>query len=464
MNPLKLSTLAVGLALIIQSCTGPTYVETTPPPPPPPPAYVQPTPPPPAQQPYYSDNQDAPAPVSYQSFYNELSPYGQWISTPDYGYVWVPAAGPDFQPYGSCGHWVLSDYGWTWVSDYSWGWAPFHYGTWDFDGTIGWYWIPGYQWSPAWVSWRSEPGYYGWAPLGPSYVSVGYANYYCPPERYVFVSANYMGDPNIVRYYAPRNQCIGYYNHSTVINNTYYDRGSNITYYAGPRREEVEGYTHTQIQPVSVVQSGSPERTGVSGNQIRMYRPAVQQQNGNNAVRPAPQTVYQRNNIAPLAQRPVLTKPNQPRVAPFTPENNQRPNNGEQNRQQQPAQQQQQYHAPAQQPQQQPAQQQQQQYHAPAQQPQQQPAQQQQQQYHAPAQQPQQQPAQQQQQQYHAPAQQSQQQPAQQQQQQYHAPAQQPQQQQSHAPVHQVPVKQTKRQIKQQQKQQSQQRQEPAKQ
>src|SRR5215212_7218730 len=36
--------------------------------------------------------------VSYQTFYDELSPYGQWIESPEYGYVWTPDM-DDFRPY-----------------------------------------------------------------------------------------------------------------------------------------------------------------------------------------------------------------------------------------------------------------------------------------------------------------------------------------------------------------------------
>ncbi|MEI9910707.1 MAG: hypothetical protein WDO71_14150 [Bacteroidota bacterium] len=28
--------------------------------------------------------------VSYQAFYDELSPHGRWIDYPEYGYVWAP--------------------------------------------------------------------------------------------------------------------------------------------------------------------------------------------------------------------------------------------------------------------------------------------------------------------------------------------------------------------------------------
>lgn len=397
-NSLKLVVLAIGTSLIAVSCSGPTYVQSSPPPPvytqappPPPPAYT-----PPPQDTYYDRGQSAPAPapvqdeapvVTYQSFYNELSPYGQWVNTPEYGNVWVPAAGAQFQPYGSCGHWVLTDYGWTWVSDYSWGWAPFHYGRWEFDGLMGWYWIPGYEWSPAWVNWRTCNGYYGWAPLGPAYVSGGYATYSCPPERYVFVNATYINSPNVYNYYEPRNLNTTYYSRSSVVTNTYYDRSSNSTYYAGPQSSEVQRYTGAPVQPVHMVSATSPERGGVSGSEVRMFRPTVQQPSSNASERPAPPKVYQKSDITPIAQRPVLTQPNQPRVAPFKPENIQRPatqNPQQQQRQQPPVQEQRpapQQQQPAPQQQRPPVQQQPVQEQRPA------PQQQRQQSYQQPAQQ-----------------------------------------------------------------------------
>src|SRR3981189_903571 len=118
--------------------------------------------PPPAAPP-----QANPEDVTYQNFYDQLSPYGQWIDDPNYGYVWLPEAGPDFKPYATNGHWVYTEEGWTWASDYPWGWAAFHYGRWFYQDGYGWMWIPGQEWAPAWVSWRNRSDYYGWGPLGP---------------------------------------------------------------------------------------------------------------------------------------------------------------------------------------------------------------------------------------------------------------------------------------------------------
>ena len=68
--------------------------------------------------------------ISIQTFYDELLPYGEWIYTSEYGYVWRPYVDNQegFRPYSSKGNWVYTDLGWTWVSDYRWGWATFHYG------------------------------------------------------------------------------------------------------------------------------------------------------------------------------------------------------------------------------------------------------------------------------------------------------------------------------------------------
>ncbi len=104
--------------------------------------------------------------VSFGVFYSNLSPYGEWIDC-NLGYVWRPAhLNPGWRPY-LYGHWTWSDYGWYWVSAEPYGWATFHYGRWYYDDYYGWIWIPDDVWGPAWVEWRYDDDYLGWAPLGP---------------------------------------------------------------------------------------------------------------------------------------------------------------------------------------------------------------------------------------------------------------------------------------------------------
>lgn len=209
--------------------------------------------------------------VSYQTFYDNLSPYGQWVQDPQYGDVWVPNEGGDFRPYGSRGHWVMTEYGNTWVTDDPWGWAVYHYGRWTYDSYYGWVWIPGYEWAPAWVSWRFGGGYSGWAPLGPG-VSLTYS---CPESWWIFVEPTYMYQSNCIHYWrGPR------YNHTyiyrtSIVNNYYTDNSTHVRYNYGPRPDAIRQVTHRDVTVYHVSQTGRPGAPSVSGNNVSMYRPTV---------------------------------------------------------------------------------------------------------------------------------------------------------------------------------------------
>ncbi len=316
----------------------------------------------------------ATAPQSTDYFYNQLSPYGQWVYYNAYGYVWIPSAGANFTPYSTNGHWVYTDYGWTWVSDYSWGWATFHYGRWAYDYNYGWFWIPGVTWGPAWVAWRHCDGYYGWAPLYPGIdISVSYDWWVNIPTNYwCFVGENYICDRDICDHYIPRSYNEDYCRRTSIIRNTYYDRDRHTTYACGPQRQDVERVTHTNIRPVTARQNTGAGQSSRLGN-IRNYNQSAATSNRNNYVAP---------------QRSVTTAPQaQQRNSQFS---QQQRNNWNSNAQRQSAQQQhrqQQYQQPRQQTYQQPRQQ----YQQPRQQTYQQPRQQ----YQQPRQQTYQQPRQQ---------------------------------------------------------------------
>lgn len=208
--------------------------------------------------------------VSYNDFYQELAPYGQWISDPQYGYVWSPNADGDFRPYYTSGHWVMTEYGNTWVSDYPWGWACFHYGRWTYDNYYGWLWIPGSDWGPAWVSWRYGDGFYGWAPLGPGYSDFN-TDYYCPNDWWIFIPPQYIYSGNYYRYwYGPRGNSRLVHN-TNYINTTYVN--NNTTYICGPRARDVEQITHQPVQVYHLTNSNS-RTAGVHNNVVKMYRPA----------------------------------------------------------------------------------------------------------------------------------------------------------------------------------------------
>ena len=219
--------------------------------------------------------------ISFETFYHELAPYGNWINTPEYGQVWIPNVARGFQPYQTRGHWVMTEYGNTWVSDYVWGWAPFHYGRWYLDNHYGWMWVPGSEWGPAWVAWRSGGRYYGWAPLPPGLnvnVSINIGRR-IPRYYWTFAQQRYITSPRIYDYCVPRHRVVNIINHTTVINNTYvYD--DRHRYYSGPQRRDIERVTHRQVPVRRLQHSRQPGASSVRGGSVAMYRPTVRSRQG----------------------------------------------------------------------------------------------------------------------------------------------------------------------------------------
>jgi len=306
MNIMKNIYLILAASLLIASCGPTTVVQSD--------SYHPAPPPPPVAE------------VSYQSFYDQLSPYGNWINYPGYGYVWMPNAGPDFRPYSSNGNWVYSDAGWTWASNYNWGWAPFHYGRWFYENGYGWLWVPGNEWAPAWVSWRGGGEYYGWAPLGPQVsVDVALSNYNPPVNYWNFVPSRYMGNPGWHNYYVNESRNVTIIHQTTIINNYSGTNRSRYNYAPGPDPNEVRRVSGNNFNTVQIREANTPGER-ISGSQYVIYHPRV---NATPASRgdapgrpatPAPARVEQFNNTRPSSQYPAYNQPsgNQPA-------NNQRP-------------------------------------------------------------------------------------------------------------------------------------------
>lgn len=233
--------------------------------------------------------------VTFQMFYDQLAPHGQWIDDPEYGYVWAPNVGGDFRPYYTNGRWVMTDYGNTWISNYDWGWAPFHYGRWTYDSFYGWVWIPGDQWGPAWVSWRQGGGYYGWAPLGPGVsVSVSFGNsYYAPYDWWTFIPYQHIYSPNYYSYWRGPQYNTTIFNQTTIINNYYNNR-----YIYGPGRSEVERHVG-RVNIYQLRDNRTPGRAAMRRNQVTLYRPEVVR-NDRSGNREAPRQVVR-------ARRPIET-------------------------------------------------------------------------------------------------------------------------------------------------------------
>ena len=241
--------------------------------------------------------------VSFQVFYDQLSPYGEWVNYPNWGYVWIPDAGSDFVPYSTQGHWILTDDGWTWMSDYSWGWAPFHYGRWDYDQYYGWFWVPGNEWGPAWVSWRRADGYYGWAPMEPGIsVSASFGRAYdSHNDHWMFVRDRDIDRADINHYYISRTDQDRIVRYSSVINNTYVDSRRHTTYVTGPARTDFQKVSGRQIKPVPIQEYNKPGQS-VSNGHFQIYRPVVIK-NNDKGNKPAPARITNLKDVKQPSER-----------------------------------------------------------------------------------------------------------------------------------------------------------------
>nr|WP_068889887.1 DUF6600 domain-containing protein [Pedobacter panaciterrae] len=244
--------------------------------------------------------------ISLQSFYDELSPYGTWIQDSQYGYVWRPDVDQaDFRPYYSNGRWAMTEYGNTWVSNYDWGWAPFHYGRWVYNRYSQWVWIPDTVWGPAWVSWRSGGGYYGWAPMGPG-MNIN-VNINIPDLWWVFIPQRNIYYNNFPRYYSRRNVTI--IHNTTIINNVYSRNSRN--YYTGPRADDIRRSTRQAVPVYNIDRSSRPGRSNISGNKVEIYRPNSRTSRETNAGNVAPRNPVRGEGYAsPRTDRSNTVRPN----------------------------------------------------------------------------------------------------------------------------------------------------------
>jgi hypothetical protein len=200
--------------------------------------------------------------VPIDFFYDALSPYGDWIYTPNYGYVWQPLASqqPGWTPY-SDGNWVYTDAGWTWMSNEDFGWLTYHYGRW-IRMQQNWFWVPGYEWAPAWVSWRQTQSQIGWAPLPPEAAwvpSIGFGgwtdSYYdVGPAYYNFVPYTAFASASSLRpFIIDRSRNFTLFDQSVNITHTTYQQNAmNQIFVGGPDPQRIDGFGGNQVRRLTL--------------------------------------------------------------------------------------------------------------------------------------------------------------------------------------------------------------------
>ena len=213
-------------------------------------------------------------------FYTSLSPYGTWIEIGFGTPVWRPTVmRKSWSPYSN-GRWIYTDYGWYWDSYENFGAIVYHYGRWFYDDYYGWIWVPDYEWAPAWVEWRYDDYYVGWAPLSPYAtfsVSVGINytyDYHVPYSYWNFVKYNHFCDNNVYKYYiAPKYKYKIYHRSNVRTNYSYYDgrvRNNGVDY---DRIREKSGRSIEKRNLVTVNNPNEITRKSTSSrdNEIRTY-------------------------------------------------------------------------------------------------------------------------------------------------------------------------------------------------
>ncbi|TLY31688.1 MAG: hypothetical protein E6K56_04405 [Ignavibacteria bacterium] len=230
---------------------------------------------------------------SFGVFYENLSPYGEWIDF-NFGYAWRPArVSHGWRPY-LYGRWVWSDYGWYWVSDEPFGWAAYHYGRWYYDDYYGWIWIPDDTWGPAWVEWRYDDDYIGWAPLCP-YASFDVRfgvrftqNWVAPYNYWNFIPCRYIGAERVVDYVQPVERVRRVFGNTRSVldiraeNDRIINRGIDPQFVerrANVRLDRVDVIAHDRAQGERLVRDGNRQR-------VEVFRPRLDTRIRSNDVRP----------------------------------------------------------------------------------------------------------------------------------------------------------------------------------
>ena len=273
--------------------------------------------------------------------YEDLDSNGDWVSEPEYGYVWQPrTVVVGWAPY-RYGRWAwVAPWGWSWIDDSPWGFAPFHYGRWAY-ARDRWCWVPGPRnvravYAPALVGWVGNPGVgvsvsigsgVGWFPLGPREVFVpGYrhspryirnvnvSNTIIVNNTYVTNIYNGRGSPRDYRYGRATNAV-------TVVQRDQFIGGRSIGgHFSNVSQAELRGFRQ-DARPPAVV----PDRNSVLASRIAARQPPARDVRFNedrrtpNRTQPArvsfdaERRAIEANNGRPVSREQLFRANNDPR-------------------------------------------------------------------------------------------------------------------------------------------------------
>ncbi|HRD01168.1 MAG TPA: hypothetical protein PLP57_00810 [Candidatus Saccharicenans sp.] len=220
--------------------------------------------------------------ITFGYIYDYLSSFGFWINYSPFGYVWVPkGVNARWHPYIH-GRWVWTDYGWTWASAYSWGWLPFHYGRWGWDVHLGWFWVPDVDWAPAWVIWRFNDIYLGWAPVPPDIPfrpghGFEWRNRHVDYHLWIFIEGRHFHENRLANWVIPRERNRSLINFTVLVDRV--SLRNNIIINDGLNPQQIERITGRPVTRVKIKEIKQPAgQQRVNQNEVRIYRPVIKKE------------------------------------------------------------------------------------------------------------------------------------------------------------------------------------------
>jgi hypothetical protein len=232
----------------------------------------------PPQESSYQGDMGAAGGLDNGYFYEQMQPYGRWVSYSPHGYVWIPGnVGYKWRPY-SRGNWAWTDYGWTWVSLERWGWIAYHYGRWGWDQRLGWFWVPDVVWGPAWVAWRWDDAHIGWAPLPPGADFIpgrgfGRRQWDIPGHHWNFVRGRDFMDRSLDRWILPTERNV------TIVNLTVFNVNINVrndrVFNDGVDVEHVRRSTNRIVDKYSLKAAARAGEDRQEGRDLVIFKPEI---------------------------------------------------------------------------------------------------------------------------------------------------------------------------------------------
>ena len=256
--------------------------------------------------------------ISFDFFYESLSPYGEWSDVEGYGMVWHPSdMDEDWAPYTD-GYWSYTDAGWTWVSYEDWGGICYHYGRWVQVDDYGWCWVPDYEWGPAWVSWRKNDRHVGWAPLPPEARwrrETGFGvwvdtHFDIGPLSFRFCAVEDFGAPVLRHVFLPRARNIVFINETVNITNISYRGDHGYAFNGGLDYDWIRPRCRNEVPALKLVQNttniyikgnkGNVFINAPRGNQLIVAAPRVAAKNYN--------VLSKKTTVARTISKPVINR------------------------------------------------------------------------------------------------------------------------------------------------------------